>query len=1427
MSEAIDPNSLTLAEQRELLGQLLRDRAAKSQTFPMSEGQQGLWHAFRRDPQSSSFNVFLPVRFRSAIDLTALRRSIELVVRRHTSLRTVFADRRGELTQEIRDDLKPEISVMNMRGQSEAAVREAVAAHTVRPFDLERGPLIRVHVFELAATDWVVLAITHHIVVDFWSLVIVLDELRTAYPAYVAGRQPRLPAPENNTSQFVADQQQLLSGPQRAKLQTFWQQQTGRAAHVLEIVPNKIRPSTFRNRAANQVLDFPPGIVGEISAFAAGCTATSYAVVQAALQVFLGRYSGQSSFYIGNPCTGRVSSLYENTIGFFINMLPLRVDLEGNPSFFQLTGRVQRNLLEALEHEAYPISMIVQDARTLRDPSRSPLFQVSCTFEKSHVRSEVGRAAFLFPRDVESHDFGGLKQEGFYVPHPTCHYDLEFIFEQSDQKLLGMICYCDAIFDADSMACMATNFSQLLQSLLREPELPISQVAWAPTGAADASRSRSVAPVNLSCMSSGPAKAHTVDAMIQSAVARHAGGCALKFSDGEWTYSQLWNSANHIAQRLRSLLVVDSSKDSAADSNRAPAQRPLVAVCTQSGPRALLGMLAAHLAQVAVVPVDLSQPTLNASDLLADTRAAACLGDVGHAYLAHVGSIPTIDIARMLDTDGPALPLPNAAHHDPNSESSSLAYVVYTSGSTGSPKGVMVDHAAVCNTLAWRQRAVPLRAGDRVLMLLSHQFDAGLGIAWTTLTQGASLVWADSSERLDPEALIAQIIRDRITVLPAVPSLLRVLVSDPGFRDCQSLRLIFTGGEAMPPDLPSLVRSATKARFWNFYGPTEAAIEATACDVTDHDPTRPVPIGNAIDNIDVWVLDEHHRPLPTTVPGELAIAGVGLARGYLNNSELTKQRFVMLNDPQAGTSIRVYLTGDRGRRLPSGQFEFLGRSDHQIKLHGYRIELGEIESILERHPLVQRAAAKLVDAGTHRAQLLAFVSLRAGASLPAPSVGLRRYAREHLPRHKVPSAVLVVQHMPITSSGKVDRQRLPSAVPMEFEEEQFVAPRTPLEEYLSSQWCASLQIEKISTNMNFFDAGGSSLQAAVLTSQLSQELGVQVPTALLFDLLDIAQLAGRLVQLHSATMEARFGATCVTAHRSQLVPTGLQSAHPLIAALKTTGSKPPIFMVHPPGGIVVCYRELARYLDSDQPLYAIRARGLHGQEELPANLKAMASDYVAAIASVQPQGPYTLGGWSLGGLVAYEMAQQLHRAGESVSQLLLLDTTIPEGSTDLVPATELGNVGLEYGIELNLDQLSRLAPEDQLPFLWEHAKHLGVIDDQSPPEVIARVLHDLQSLFHHHVKLSQEYRLEPLLAQRIELFRPREVPVDLPVSQDRGWRHLADSVAVHFVPGHHHSMVQPPHVESLAGSMTSALASHYLRINAYPVFPDKSPRRAT
>lgn len=1364
--------SLTVEQQRELLAKLLRQKAAAVNRFPMSAGQQGLWHAFRRSPHLTAFNVFLPTRVRDPFQPEALRQSINFIAERHTALRTTFTDEGGQLMQIVHDRFDPAFSVTEMIGASEEAIRQRVMLETLVPFDLTKDRLLRISVYKLADNDWVILALTHHIIVDFWSLVLILSELRQCYPMFAAGLTPKLPPPVDNYRQFVHEQTQLLSSAAGAKLAEFWKRNIDLVSPVLELPLDKPRPPAFTNRADCVPIKLSPDVSRRVTQLASQCKATPFAVMHSAMQVLLHRYSRQEEFFIGSPFAGRLHQKFEQTVGFFINMLPVKASILPGQSFAQLIQQTSNRLVDTLEHEAYPIAEIVRRSAISRDPSRSPLFQVSCTFERAQKQEELGRASFLFPEQKVVFQFGGLHQESFYIPHPTCHYDLEFVFEHGVNGLQALLIYCRDLFTADSMQCIAANFASLLDSLIDNPQQPLDRLAWPyhPKTGVKQSKNGVASRDQLS---------QTVPEQILRSAAAYPDTIALKTDKIQLSYRDYVSASQALCQQLLA---------------RGVQMEDLVPVVCRDGASAFVGMLAVQLAGAAAVPVDISQPSIDLRNLLGETGARCVLTDQAVELSSVIDEhclIPILLHSNVLNGRDVSATVPLV-------KSTNLAYMIYTSGSTGIPKGVLIEHRSICNTLNWRRRVLPLDSRDRVVMLLSHQFDAALGIGWSCLTQGATIVWPTEQVKRDPGQLLSILQSEAITVLPAVPSLLRVISANPQLAECRHLRLVWTGGEAIPADLPEQIRLQTNASFWNLYGPTEAAVEATAIEITHHLPTENMTIGFPIDGTEVLAVDAHQQIVPTTVPGELAIAGVGLARGYYNDDLLTAKKFIP--DPRDSSS-RLYLTGDLGRILPDGRVEFLGRDDHQVKLRGYRIELGEIEAALQSYPDVDRAAVIVSGNETPAAQLIAYVSSPSADSIDIES--LRTFLAQRLAAYKLPAAIVPLASMPLTSSGKVDRKRLPTVIPQQSWLSNIVLPRNDWEQFLADAWCAELKLTTVGIHQNFFEIGGSSLQAAMLTTQLSKQLQINVPTALLFDLADIAQLAERLAALHPQVLAARFGHECISFYE-QNESSSDGSPHPLLAPLKPSGDQPPVFMVHPPGGIVVCYRELSRYLPSSQPLWAIRSRGLHGAEQLPESIEQMAADYLQALQTVQPHGPYTIGGWSLGGLVAYEMAKQLLAAGQKIKRLVFLDTTIPEGAASCVPIEEQVNVGLEYGIELTLDQLGELSPEEQLPLLHDHADKLGILAGQSAPEVVERVLSDLQNLFHHHVGLSRKYRLTPMDA-RLLLLRPEEVPFDLKVSEDRGWRHLLPRVEVRFVPGHHHSMVQAPQVKRLAEVLSQNL----------------------
>ncbi|TWU40628.1 non-ribosomal peptide synthetase [Novipirellula artificiosorum] len=1381
MTDPLPPPSslsgLSATQKRELLKRLLEEKARASRQFPMSSQQQGLWHAYRRDSSATAYNVFLPTRTRSALDLPALTTAMQILTQRHHSLRTTFSDSGGQLQQTVCDSLLPDIRSELAEGCSDDELRSRVLAHVQRPFDLEKGPLLRLATFRVAEDDHVIVATTHHIVTDFWSLVLIMKELSEIYPAVLSGRTPTLPPASNLYAQYVQQQRHLCESHQKEALSQYWQQQVKDVAPVLELPLDYRRPKQFSGQAHSIPIEFNIAESEQIRHFARTCGVTTNATLLAAVQVLLSRYSRQSKFLVGIPSSGRSEQQFEDTVGYFSGVLPIRTDLSSDLNFQEFVGQTSRQMMRGMDHERYPFAEIVRDTNPSRDTSRGPLIQTLCTFENSHLQSDTAHAAFLMASASQAKEFGGLLQQPFPVPHPTCHYDIEFAFDTSSEAMGGIVCFCVDLFRTPSMHQLATNFRQLTGALIDQCDRNVTSVAWpipssGSTSALVITDERPMTREQAICCERTPSLATLCDCLDEG-----AGSAVIQAGDPDHSHSP--DAILRISGRLAaSLMDLGVGRE-----------QPIV-VMVAPGPAFVLAMLGVLRSGAAFVPIDADQPSLAMSQLFAEVRPRVVITDRPLQPMTDDNNLHgdhiTIDIHTFLSQP--------QAENDAVSpqrvavDSADLAYVIFTSGSTGRPKGVMIEHCAIANTLRWRRDAVGLNSDDRVISLLSHQFDGGLGVILTTLSQGATLVWPKSSlpSAPDLEDIVDTLVEQRVTVLTANPSFLRAIVLHPRFEQCRWLRQIWTGGESMPTDLPEQISQRSNAVLWNFYGPTETAIEATAFKTpAHHSPKCAIPIGHPIANTEIAILDDQLQPVPEGVPGQITICGRGLARGYWNQPAETASRFRSV-DAMGGR--RAYLTGDLGRINADGLLEFLGRIDNQIKLRGFRIELEEIEQHLRTHTAMTEVAVCVVGHGD-AAQLASLIVATDPVDTEAAVAGL--------PRYKRPTRFHFIDSIPKSASGKIDRQAIQRLATKRRDHSVsstgITVARNDLESFLATGWSQTLPSDLVRFDENFFDAGGSSLQAATLTARWSDELGVRVPTSLLFDLADIRGLSARIAELYPTQMEAKFGVDSVR-NRTTDPSSGV---HPLIAPWQTRGDQTPIFLVHPPGGIVVCYRDLAERLSPRHPLYAIRSKGLHGEEELPATMEAMAADYVQAIHQTRPHGPVIVGGWSLGGLAAVEVTQQLLQSGRDVQKLILLDTTLPARATESAGSKDSPSAGLEYGIDLSLEQLGELPPEKQLPFLWDHANKLGVLDHDVPEQVVQQTLMDLQALFHHHVELANRYRLRSICVP-VELYRPTDVPIKVSGPHDRGWSRLADEVTVIEVPGQHHSMLSEPHVSELA-----------------------------
>lgn len=1344
--------------------------------FPLSYGQQGLWSLYKIDPASPAYNLGFASRIRSPLDRAALQKAVQCLVDRHGSLRTTFAERNGALLQMVNEHMPVPLEVVDASSWSEEVLRGRLSEEVHRPFDLERGPLVRMNLFSRGPEDHVFLLSAHHIIGDFWSLVVTMEEMQTLYSAQCAGAAPVLPPLTGQYRDFVRWQADMLAGPEGERLRSYWQEQLAGVPTTLDLATDRPRRPFSSQRGSAVPCRIGADLTQRLKALAAREEVTLYTALLATFQVLLGRYAGQDDLLVGSAFAGRSRPEFAGVVGYFINLLPMRARLSPDLTFRSLLRQVSSTVLAALAHQDYPFRLLVEQLKLNRDPRCPPLVQASFTLQKAHIPTEVGALRYFLPQAKAALQVSGLQGEPCYVELQGCQLDLELLLEEGDGTIEGMLRYNTDLFDATTVSRMVDHFQALLEGAVDGPDRPLPELPWLP----EAERRLVLSKWNATATELP--QGLCLHQLFEQQVERLPTAPALRFGERSLSYGELDAWSKRIAQRLRQLGVGPGS---------------LVALCLERSPEMVAAILGTLKAGAAYVPLDPDSPAERLRLVLSDVRAPVLLTqqhfmDRLPAAALQVVCLDGLEVDRSVRTDERTS---NSPGQEPTP--SDLAYVIYTSGSTGQPKGVMVEHRAICNTILWRQQAVPLRPDDRVLLVMPYFFDASISVMFSALAAGAELILALPGEEREPLHLLQCIGQDGVTVLTATPRLLRLLVDSPFRTMCPTVRRACTGGEAMAPGLPGLLFDWLDAPLIHFYGPTETAVEATWWMSQRSDQRRVVPIGRPIANVQVYVLDALRQPVPIGVPGELYIGGAGLARGYLNDPQLTAERFIP--DPfRAVPGARIYRTGDRCRWLADGCLEFLGRLDQQVKVCGYRIEVGEIEAALASARAVREVAVAVRpdEAGDQR--LIAYLVPQPGEQPPAAAL-LRRHLMERLPQYMVPSAFVNVPALPRTPSGKLDRKALPAPPGARPSNQLYVPPRTVLEEFLAGLWRDLLRVEQVGVTDNFFDLGGNSLQAAMLIIRLQEKLGRDVRMVALFDSPSIAGLVRYLAGACPEIITELFGSEALLqgTEEPQQAETGL------VVALQPHGSRPPCFLVHPPGGIVVCYQALARHLGGDQPLYGIRARGLDGAEDLPSRLEDMAADYVAAVREVQPQGPYYLGGWSLGGVVALEMAQQLLEQGQAIGLLAFLDTTIPLGPANEVYTQDADRTGREYGLDITLAELDRLGPEEQLPYLWQHVQKLGLVEPDTPVSLVEKILNDLKRLFHAHVKLASNYQVRPYPG-RITLFRPCEAVVQVSTPPDRGWGKLAAGVDVHYVPGHHHTMVKEPQVQALAEQLRAA-----------------------
>ena len=1151
---------------------------------PLSSWQESIWFIDRLEPELAIYNRPAWLRLRGKLDYGALEQSLREIFRRHAVLRSrvVLEDERPvQIRLDDFDFRLPVVDLAAHRDNERASAYASIVEMEARAgFDLSSGPFARGRLIRLSDDEHVLLFTAHHIAFDGWSADVFFRELGELYGARAMRRPSTLPELEFQYADFASWQRKRLGAASVEQAVAYWLAQLAGAPPLLELPSDRKRPAVRTHAAGRVSAVLPTRLVRELQLIGRSEDATLFMTMLAATQLLLSRLSGEDDIVIGVPVAGRTQRATESMLGCFINVLPIRTCVTDDCSFRQLLARVRATVLDAFTHQDLPFDVLVERLKPERSSSHTPVTQVLFNYRNT---------------PAPELEFEGLAASPEVPPATTVIPDLEIDIEQGADGLRCVALYSTELFDGSTIERWLGHFRTLLEGIVTAPDeqssrLPLLSESerrgiledWNPAG-----RDYS--------------EAGTIEALVEDAARQSPDAIAVVAGDATLSYRELNDRANQLAHELM---------------KRGAASDVLVGLYVDRSPAMMIALLGIMKSGAAYVPLDSSLPAERIGYMMRDSGIGIMV--VGGAARA---SVPQFG-GDVVDVDDESLRMNSRANPGVATSGDATAYVIYTSGSTGTPKGVQVTRRALTNLLLSAREWFGLSRAERLLAVASISFDiAGVDV-WLPWIVGATTVVASREDAADGERLRALIDRHDVTFMQATPATWQLLLASgwSGKGDMQCV----SSGDVLPPDVGARLAACT-GRTWNLYGPTETTIWSTGFLLDD--PGRPMLIGRPIANTRCYVLDSHRNPQPPGVIGELWIAGGGVARGYLNAPELTRDRFVAdtFSDMEGD---RMYRSGDLARYTADGNLELAGRADTQVKIRGFRIELGEIESVLERHARIEQAAVVVREDVVGDKRLVAYVV--ADGDMPHPD-DLRAHLAAFVPDYMLPSAYAELGAMPLTANGKIDRRALLQLdAPHSTADSIDVAPNGYVEQQLRQIWVELLGRDDVGVADDFFRLGGHSLLAVAMMERVAAVFGIRPPLSVLFAAPTIQRLAAALVD------------------RAQ------PDDSPIVCVQEGEQGRAPFFLFHGDiAGSGLYSRRLAKYLDAAQPVFTMGPHRIGG----PATIHAMAADLLPHVVAVQPTGPYYFAGYCNGGMVALEIAQRLRARGDAVDMLAVIDAS--------------------------------------------------------------------------------------------------------------------------------------------------------------------------
>jgi amino acid adenylation domain-containing protein/FkbH-like protein len=1329
--------------------------SANSELIPLSFAQQRLWFLEQLAPNTSLYNIPTLVRISGRLDLTILQRSLNAILARHEVLRSRIGFQEDSPKQIIAESESIEFRVLESENHSPDAIQQVLRDEMSRPFNLMHDRLIRALLVKVSAEEhW--LAITmHHIVSDEWSLRIFFRELAQFYEAFVQNKTPLLPELSIQYADYAIWQREYLQPELLNEQLAYWKEQLKDAPPALELHADCARTTRASSRGGNVSRPFNNELEKLLRKVAQREGATLFMVLLAGLKVLLHRYTESEDIVVASPIAGRNQIQTENLIGFFVNTLALRTQVTGELTFREVLKRVKENTLGAYSHQDVPFEKVVEALHPERSAHHLHFTNLMFVLQQSMPEMQVGELTFSFPDVVGEHS----------------KFELTVAVQESSRGLVARAEYNADLFEQRSVARLLEHFERVLTAVAAQPEQPIRQIPLLNK------REFHRVVLDWNRTSSDYPRNQCVHQLFEAKACLEPKKAAVSFGKTSLSYHDLNTRANQLAHLLRRCHV----------GPEVP-----VAICINRSAEMVIGLLAILKAGGAYVPLDSSYPAERLEFMLADTGANILLTE--QPLLSRLPE--HVEKVICLDTDWELIAREPQDNLQNNATADTLAYITYTSGSTGQPKGVAVPHRAITR-LVCNSNYVQLGKADRVAQISTLSFDASTFEIWGALLNGAELIGISTDVALSPQDFASELRVRQVSTMFLTTALFHQLAAEVP-RAFSTLRTLMVGGEALDPKWTRQVLKYNPERLMNIYGPTENTtfscfhlIKKVPETVTN------VPIGKPIANTTAYILDRYMNPVPPGVRGTLYVGGDGLARGYWNQPQLTAEKFIK-NPFVPGL---LYNTGDQACYLEDGSIEFLGRKDGQVKIRGFRIELEEVEAALNQHDAIRECCVTASQDATGQKCLNAYFVTASDCMVNTSS--LRNFLSDKLPQYMAPANFIQIPRLPLTANGKVDRKALPEFDQSRPElEKQYASPRDDVERELTRIWEQVLGVHPIGVDDKFFDLGGHSLLAVKLIAQIAKSFQRKLHLSAVFQSPTIAQMAG-----------------LIRGEVSKQAKTSTASSS--IVEIQAKGTRPPLFLVHGAGGGMFWgYVNLSRHLGDSQPVYGFRSKGLDGQPEFE-RLDQMAAQYITDLRRIQPHGPYHLGGYCFGGNVAYEMARQLTAGGEEVGLLALINCAPPNSDYGQFRCTPKWLVRFLRNLWYWAGYCSQWSPAQRRDFLkWKlhmvrkniHALLRIGRGESSRLEIenmvdLSSFSADQKQLWETHIRAQLRYNPQSFPG-KVHLFRSPGHPIWCSYDPQYGWGELArGGVKITIVPAGHEKILEEPFVQVVAKGLNEILSA--------------------